>query len=142
MSSFNDIYANHIYNMDQSIDVFSKLYDSGWQDVTYGYKIEPYDNDKQKPKIRRIGDIVYLRGAVKNLDSWTTHDSIITIPEEFCPIGCQHYSIQQGSGSNRYLLTINENGKCEASRYSNNTTMNNSVPVESWLNMYTSWFIN
>ena len=83
---------------------------------------------------------VHLRGAVTNSTTWQTHDNIITIPAGFRPSVTEAF-LMQGSGSNRYLLMIQSGGNCNAQRYTNNTTMSNTVPTGSWLCMYATWMV-
>lgn len=66
---------------------------------------------------------------------------MITIPDGFRP-PCDINLVQQGSGSNRYLTTFQKDGKVHAARYSDNATMNNSVPVNSWLDLFGWWIID
>ena len=67
--------------------------------------------------MRRIGAIVHLRGIVKNNTSWQEHNSVITIPAGFRPAYEENF-IMQGSGSNRYLLTVPSSGACSVTSIS------------------------
>lgn len=118
----------------------NEIADTGWVGCSLGYGISRYSTSQAPVQVRRIGQTVYLRGAVTNTTSWATHDSIITIPEGFRPDFLNVF-VCQGSSSNRFLLEVNSNGVCAATRYSNNTTMNNTVSTGSWLNFFCSWLI-
>lgn len=121
-------------------EINAKIGDSGWVNCTLGNGISQYGSGHPAAQVRKIGNIVFLRGIVTNSTTWTTHDSIITIPSGFRPA----YSVdivQQGSGSNRFNLIVSVSGPCKAERYSNNTTISNTVPLNSWLNLYGSWLV-
>ena len=66
---------------------------------------------------------------------------VFTIPEEFRP-SQRLVFVQQGSGSNRFILDINTNGVCYIDRYSNNATAQNIISVGSWLNCNATWFVD
>lgn len=106
-----------------------------------GYGISPHSGTYNRPQVRRIGKIVHLRGCVTNSITWTEHNSIITIPSGYRPSVSESF-VQQRSGSNKYLLMVTSSGACNAQRYTNNTTMSNTVPAGSWLNMYGTWFVD
>lgn len=112
-------------------------YDTGWNNVSYGNGISTYSGYPQGA-VRRCGKVVELNAVVTNSTEWTEHNSIITIPSGYRPSRYKHF-ICQGSGSNRFLLTVQGDGKCLANRYSNNTTMSNKVPKGSWLCLHGTW---
>lgn len=114
--------------------------DSGWVDCSMGNGISPHSGTYNRPQVRKMGKTVHLRGAVTNSTTWQTHDNIITIPAGFRPSVTEAF-LMQGSGSNRYLLMIQSGGNCNAQRYTNNTTMSNTVPTGSWLCMYATWMV-
>lgn len=112
---------------------------SDWIDCDYGNGISNYeDNTWNQVQVRKVNGIVFLRGVMQNSTTWQTHDSIFTFPKEYAPEKESRF-VMQGSGSNRWLLVVRTSGICKAERYSNNTTMNNTVPLKSWLNVYASW---
>ena len=113
------------------------LFDSGWVDCSMGYGISTY-NSGSNIRVRRKNGIVFLEGVATNSTSWTDHDHIISFREDFAPARSCSF-VMQGSGSNRWLLYVQPNGVCTASRYSNNGTMSNTVPTGSWLCMNASW---
>lgn len=57
-------------------------YDSGWKDLNLASGVELY-GEQSKPQYRKIGNVVYLRGAVKNILAGQT--TIATLPEGFRP---------------------------------------------------------
>lgn len=114
--------------------------DSGWVDCSMGNGISANSGTYNRPQVRKMGKVVHLRGIVTNSTTWQTHDSFITIPAGYRP-SLNEYFVLQGSGSNRYLLTVASGGKCVAQKYSNNATANNTVPAGSWLSVHASWMI-
>lgn len=117
----------------------SNINDSGWVDCTYGNGISSYENNAwNQVQVRKVNGTVFLRGVMKNSTTWQTHDSIFTFPKKYAPEKESRF-VMQGSGSNRWLLVVRTSGICKAERYSNNTTMNNTVPLNQWLNVYASW---
>lgn len=113
---------------------------SAWTDVAYGNGISTYPSGT-KVQVRRFGKVVHMAGQVTNSTTWEEHLGLLTIPSGFRPskeIQC----IQQGSGSNRFLISIKSDGKVSASRYSNNTSTSNTVPLNSWLCINATWIIN
>lgn len=85
--------------------------------------------------------MVQMRGFLTNSTSWTSHDSLVTIPTGYRPPSAV-VCVQQGSGSNRFCINIYADGKVKAERYSNNTTMSNTVPTGSWLCIQATWIID
>lgn len=114
--------------------------DTGWTNVAYGNGISTYSGYPQGA-VRRCGKFVELNAVVTNSTEWTEHNSILTIPTGFRPSHYKHF-VCQGSGSNRFLLTVQGDGKCLASRYSNNTTMSNKVTKGAWLCLHGTWITN
>lgn len=113
------------------------LFDSGWVNCSMGYGISAY-NSGSNIRVRKKNGIVFLEGVATNSTTWTEHDSIISFREDFAPARSCSF-VMQGSGSNRWLLYVQPDGVCTASRYSNNETMSNTVPKNSWLCMNASW---
>lgn len=119
-------------------------YNSGWKPVSsYGSGISLYNNSSLY--MRRVGKMVYLRGAVTNSSSITTTETskktLFTIASQFRP-SYPHQSIQQGSGSNRWIMDVNKDGTVTLDRYSNNTATRNTVPTGAWLVCTTSWMVD
>ena len=119
-------------------------YNSGWKPVSsYGSGISLYNNSSLY--MRRVGKMVYLRGAVTNSSSITTTETskktLFTTASQFRP-SYPHQSIQQGSGSNRWIMDVNKDGTVTLDRYSNNTATRNTVPTGAWLVCTTSWMVD
>ena len=140
-------YMNSGLDIDTTVEFYSSkpnvthqaenLFDSGWVDCSMGYGISAY-NSGVNIRVRKKNGIVFLEGVATNSTTWTEHDSIISFREDFAPARSCSF-VMQGSGSNRWLLYVQPDGVCQASRYSNNGTTSNTVPKNSWLCMNASW---
>jgi hypothetical protein len=86
------------------------------------------------PKYRVNGNLVTVTGVVKptvTITSSTTQvDFAYGIAEQYRPTLTQTY-VCQGSGINRWVLSINTNGYLTVSRYGTNDYVN--IPAGSWL---------
>ena len=71
--------------------------DSGWVDITISGEVQAYSSGTQ-PQYRKIGNVVYLRGAVKNITSANT--TIGVLPTGCRPTGVAHQYIQATSSEN------------------------------------------
>lgn len=88
------------------------------------------------PTARRQGRIVQLAGAFKNNSSIpgsATERTMGTLPVWARPAQTCNFVVQ-GSGMNRYLLTITTSGNINCSRYGTGDQYGNMV-AESWLNI-------
>lgn len=116
--------------------------DTGWVDIALKDGYTPY-TDAHPLQVRRIGKIVHMRNVVTN-DNAVTFDGsqvIANLPEQFRPSKDER-SVQQGSGSNRFIITVYTFGDIRLDRYSNNTDYRNETGANSWLNMYMTWFVD
>lgn len=88
------------------------------------------------PTARRQGRIVQLAGAFKNnsaIPGSATERTMGTLPVWARPAQTCNFVVQ-GSGMNRYLLTITTSGNINCSRYGTGDQYGNMV-AESWLNI-------
>lgn len=86
--------------------------DTGWLDLTLNEGIESYSAN-QKPQYRKIGKIVFIRGAVTNIPERNT--ILATLPEGFRPVSVsntyvQNTSLRTGDFAMIARLTINTSG--------------------------------
>ena len=111
-----------------------------WTNVEYatGFKTHS-DNPVQ---VKRQDDVVMIRGVCTNIAAETfSIKKMFTLPPWARPIDCNINILEQGSGSNRFLLLINTNGDVSIDRYSNNSAMRNETPANSWLNCFATFMI-
>lgn len=97
--------------------------------------------DTQAPQVRRVGKLVYLRGVVRNNTSWSTHDSFLTIPNNFRP-AYTHRCIQTSYGSFRYRLEVLADGQCKALAITNNIEGNATIEKGKWFQVDTCWYVD
>ena len=109
--------------------------DTGWVECKYGNGIVPYTSNSHA-RVRKIGNIVFLQGALKNNTAWSTHDSILTFDKKFAPSQESRF-LCQGSGLHRFLLTVRTTGICKVERYG--TTKSITVEKGAWLNVFATW---
>ena len=100
------------------LELEEKIADTGWVDLEFSSKFENYSGTGN-PKYRRIGNVVMLQGVATPVNK-TSGDSseleLFTIPEEIRP-SKEFYQLCQGTGVNKWLLTIPKNGSVTFSRY-------------------------
>lgn len=122
------------------------VYDSGW---VYGNGANgwmnsnwiDYDTNNQI-RVRRIGKVVHFEGTAKPQNSLSNNDTTVTIgtlPEQFRPNRVQRF-LMQGSGKNTWLFSVSPNGTLGFARYG--TTSYATMPVDAWMNMYATWFVD
>ena len=114
-----------------SNEVASLTFKSGYQ--SYGTN---YPN-----KVWRFGNVVFMQGAAKPTSNKSASSSAVvfaTIPNGFRPKNTVYY-VCQGSGVNRWTLTVESNGNVGWSRYG--TTSSSEVPSGSWLVFSATWMI-
>lgn len=134
------LHGNHVASVPSGSIKANNYGDTGWVDCLMGNGIGAYSGTYNRPQVRKMGKLVHSRGIVTNSTTWQTHNNFITIPAGFRP-SLNEYFVMQGSGSNRFLVTIASAGTCTAQKYSNNATANNTVPTGSWLNFSCSWLV-
>lgn len=100
---------------------------------------EVYSEGTSEVRYRKIGDVVYIRGAVKpsvdiESDKVTT---IFNLPSGYRPSKLNVNGIMQGTGMNKWCLSITTGGAVNVQRYG--TTTNDTIPAGSWLNLDISY---
>lgn len=125
------------------LELEEKLEDTGWIDLEFSSDFENYNGTKSNnPKYRKIGNIVMLQGIatpVKKTPDDTTQVELFTLPEEARPSKA-FYQLCQGTGVNKWLLTINTNGMVAFSRYG--TTDLVSANPGNWLPFNITYFVD
>lgn len=128
--------STNVENLSEKINKKQDIIeDTGWVECKYGNGIVPYASNS-KARVRKIGNIVFLQGTLKNNTAWSTHDSILTFDKKFAPSQESRF-LCQGSGLNRFLLTVRTTGICKVERYG--TTKSITVETGAWLNVFATW---
>lgn len=113
--------------------------DSGWVNVPLNTSlVSQYGSSSPALRCRKFGPVITVAGILKSNYAFTpTGDDshrIATLPSGYRP-SYNHNVVMQGSGSNRWICSIRPDGNMYIARYSNNTTANNQVPSNAWLNI-------
>lgn len=128
--------STNVENLSENINKKQDIIeDTGWIECKYGNGIVPYTSNSNA-RVRKIGNIVFLQGTLKNNTAWSTHDSILTFDKKFAPSQESRF-LCQGSGLNRFLLTVRTTGICKVERYG--TTKSITVGTGAWLNVFATW---
>ena len=128
--------STNVENLSEKINKKQDIIeDTGWIECKYGNGIVPYTRNSNA-RVRKIGNIVFLQGTLKNNTAWSTHDSILTFDKKFAPSQESRF-LCQGSGLNRFLLTVRTTGICKVERYG--TTKSITVETGAWLNVFATW---
>lgn len=130
--------STNVENLSENIDKKQDIIeDTGWIECKYGNGIVPYTSNSNA-RVRKIGNIVFLQGTLKNNTAWSTHDSILTFDKKFAPSQESRF-LCQGSGLNRFLLTVRTTGICKVERYGTNQSQGITIKTGSWLNVFATW---
>ena len=110
--------------------------DSVWNPLTLDSNFLVYNNvATNHPCYKVTGNTVTVKGAVSPVEEYTsTLEKVVFatgIPSEYCPVNGVESFICQGSGMNRWQLTIEANGSLTVSRYG--ITEPTTVLVNTWL---------
>lgn len=116
--------------------------DTGWLKVTTFYNnCTSYSSDAPV-MARQIGSIVCIKGVVKNTKQFTISGNkqaeLFKLPSGISSTPTELNFIQQGSGANKFTLTLKTTGVVSLQRYG--TTSNGNVPVNQWLNTNCTYF--
>lgn len=124
-------------------EILNAIDDTGWIDLEFSSNFENYGGIvSNNPKYRKIGNIIMLQGLatpVKKTPDDTTQVELFTLPEEARPSKV-FYQLCQGTGSNKWLLTVNTNGSVSFSRYG--TTDVVSAEPGNWLPFNITYFVD
>ena len=130
--------STNVENLSENIDKKQDIIeDTGWIECKYGNGIVPYTSNSNA-RVRKIGNIVFLQGTLKNNTAWSTHDSILTFDKKFAPSQESRF-LCQGSGLNRVLLTVRTTGICKVERYGTNQSQGITIKTGAWLNVFATW---
>lgn len=114
---------------------------TSWKTLTVASGFEVYGSTVV-PKYRVNGNIVTITGAVKPTAEVTSNTAEIKIlsgiSTQYRPTAKLSF-VCQGSGINRWLLTIGTDGNIYTSRYGTNAYVN--IPVGAWLTFTISYSI-
>lgn len=137
--------SDSLTDTNERIDVLEE--DTGWLPITITDSANFVEWSNSQPmQVRRIGQVVTIRGAVRcttaNYIIGTTQREFARVPSGygFEPDGGQENAasvVCQGSGNNRWHLTVTAGGILRAARYGPATTHNNNL----WMPFTATWIV-
>lgn len=87
--------TRHLTSVEETVEeLLNAEEDTGWLDLPLASGIQAYSN-AQTPKYRKIGKIVFIRGAVTNIQNRDT--TIATLPAGFRPASISYPYVQNTS---------------------------------------------
>lgn len=113
--------------------------DTGW--IALNLEKDFSESTTSPPAYRKVGDVVYFRGAVTNdklILSSSDVVKIATLPTTITP-SVSHVLRQQGSSINSFLLTFEIDGRIGISRYGKEDYVN--ISPNSWLNISATYML-
>lgn len=106
---------------DKQISNIEDFLYNDWVELILDYSFDTYEgNVANQPMYKVTGNVVEVKGCVVPLEEYisTTEKVVFAfgIPDKFCPDSSRSF-ICQGSGMNRWMLTIEPDGTLTISRY-------------------------
>ena len=118
--------------------------DSGWVTASLNSNFNVYNsNGSFAPKYRKIGNTVEIRGQIAPASEFAadnTKHTIFTLPNGYIPSETVYF-LCQGSGSNKWLLTVDNLGTVSMSRYSSGTAYV-AAKTTYWLPFQCQFFVD
>lgn len=117
-----------------------KIVDTGWKNITLSEGIVTY-GPTTIPQYRKIGNVVYIRGAVKNI--LTANTIVGVLPEEARPTGANHNYLMpttNNNGANFARIVITAAGQIKIESISSNLTA--SYGESRWFPINTSYIVD
>lgn len=136
----NGIYLSSKLQLSNYCVVNDYISDTGWRYPTIASSFTATNNT---PRARRIGKTVTFTGAVnpsKKLSGSSDKVTICTLGDNYRPSN-QINILCQGSGQNKWMLTIETTGTVSFSRYGT-TAAYVDANTSTWLPFHTSWFVD
>lgn len=118
--------------------------DTGWIEVTLKNGLSHYSSSL-KLRVRRCNNIVELRGEIKNDLAFGLGSSnalnfdLAQLDLQFRPSYQRVIEVMQGSGMNRFTLTIETDGNLNISRYGT-TDASTHLDPNSWITLHSFYF--
>ena len=138
----NDDFGLHTFSTDNGAVAQIEVYrDTGWIGVTYksGYK----DYTGYTTSYRVYNNIVEISGIFYNNNAITPGSDGInfaSIPSKYAPLK-PVYSLEQGTGANKFLLSMDTSGTLKIARYGT-TAITTQATAGSWLHCYLKYLLD
>lgn len=129
------VYIRYYYSSSWGDWMPTSIAASDWTNLTLSSDFVPYNNvSANHPRYKVSGNVVTVTGTVSPVTAYqSSNDPVIFasgIPAEYCP-DYRHAILCQGSGMNRWMLTIEPEGTLAVSRYGG--TSQAEVGTSAWL---------
>jgi hypothetical protein len=97
------------------------------------FETYPVEYGDARVRYRKVGSIVFIHGVVTNAEEIAKGNitPMFTIPEGYRPSNTNIQVLSQGSGMNKWLLSVSINGNVSVQRYG--TTEDINIPQGTWL---------
>ena len=95
-------------------------------------------------EIRKIGKVVHLRGALTPTSTGAGSTSLVVcenLSEEYRPSKSE-FIVQHGSGVNKCLLSVSNNGKLTLSNFADNDAEAQPIPSGALMYLSASWLVD
>ena len=138
-SEANSEFWHNMVDIDKVIDDKIASTTEKWTYPTLNDGFKVYQEGVSELRYRKIGNIVYIRGAVTPTEDIPS-DSVTTIfnlPSKYRPSDLNVNGIMQGTGMNKWCLSITTGGNVNVQRYG--LTDNITIAKGSWLNIDISY---
>ena len=120
-------------------------YDTGWVNITDINAV--FKMDDPKLQVRRIGDLVRIRGAAKSkttypIMSFNDMVNVVMLPDSrFFPVYTENFVIQS-SKKQRALLQVRHNGAVLVGRFTDsNSSGEYTIPIDLWIPIHVDYFV-
>ena len=127
------------FNFNCDVNINGELsINNEWHNLTIASGFKRYnDNAAAQPKYKVCGSVITVTGALTPTEAFVSNatETIIAsgIPEAYCPQYAQ-YTICQGSGMNRWTLSVKANGDLSLQRYGTSAAITDTtVNAGAWL---------
>lgn len=132
-SDANSEYWHDLVDIDDIVDEKIASQNGEWIYPELLSPFETYPVDNAEVRYRKIGNIVFIHGVVQNTEEIEKGKvtPMFTIPSGYRPSGTNIQILSQGSGMNKWLLSVSINGNVSVQRYG--TTEDINIPEGTWL---------
>ena len=132
--------AEYWHKMVDVDEIINRNNDKEWTYPPLDEGFRPFQGrDNNLVRYRKYGNIVYIRGSIETTAP-IAHDAITKIFDvgfDYCPKNMPVYGIMQGSGLNKWSLTITTDGAVKVQRFGTNEEVD--IPAGTWLNLDISY---
>lgn len=129
----------NLTNLATAIEGITPEQDTGWLNLPLQGNVIPYGEGVNYPQYRKIGNTVYLKGAVKNITGFGTVVAIL--PEGFRPSN-GHPFVQSTSHDNNIGVFARWNISSNGTMTMNYISNNNEFSDNDWYPITTNFLVN